>query len=114
MPHSPARPCRTPGCPGFCKPGQVYCPKHAPEYSYDALRGSAAERGYDRRWQKAREIYLRKHPLCVKCRAAGKLTPATVVDHIIPHRGNQQLFWDESNWQPLCENCHNKKTGSGL
>jgi 5-methylcytosine-specific restriction protein A len=33
-----------------------------------------------------------------------------VVDHIIPHRGDQALFWDEENWQPLCLVCHNAKT----
>ena len=43
-----------------------------------------------------------------------KLTPATVVDHIIPHRGDRKLFWDESNWQSLCERHHNEKTGRGL
>ena len=43
-----------------------------------------------------------------------KLTPATVVGHIIPHRGNQKLFWDEKNWQPLCKDCHDRKTGTGL
>jgi len=35
------------------------------------------------------------------------VTAATVVDHITPHRGNTQLFWDSSNWQSLCEECHN-------
>jgi 5-methylcytosine-specific restriction protein A len=34
-----------------------------------------------------------------------------VVDHIVPHRGREQLFWDESNWQALCKPCHDKKTG---
>ena len=42
------------------------------------------------------------------------LTPATVVDHIVPHRGDHALFWDEQNWQPLCKSCHDKKTGGGL
>jgi predicted ATPase len=23
---------------------------------------------------------------------------ATVVDHVMPHRGDQRLFWDEANW----------------
>ena len=40
----------------------------------------------------------------------GKITEATVVDHIIPHRGDMKLFWDKSNWQPLCEHHHNVKT----
>ena len=62
----------------------------------------------------ARARFLRGHPLCAECMKQGKLTPATVVDHIIPHRGDKKLFWDESNWQPLCESCHNHKTGSGL
>lgn len=40
-----------------------------------------------------------------------KLTPSTVADHIVPHRGDPVLMWDEtSNWQALCERCHNKKT----
>jgi 5-methylcytosine-specific restriction protein A len=33
-----------------------------------------------------------------------------VVDHIIPHRGNRELFWDTENWQALCTPCHNRKT----
>jgi len=50
----------------------------------------------------------------VECRSYERLTPATVVDHIIPHRGDERLFWDETNWQPLCKQCHDKKTGAGL
>ena len=38
------------------------------------------------------------------------ITMATVVDHIVPHRGDQKLFWDRGNWQPLCEHHHNVKT----
>lgn len=34
----------------------------------------------------------------------------TVGDHIVPHRGDQKLFWDRSNWKPLCEHHHNVKT----
>ncbi|CQR75082.1 hypothetical protein SpAn4DRAFT_4446 [Sporomusa ovata] len=32
------------------------------------------------------------------------------MDHIKAHRGDQVLFWDQSNWQPLCKKCHDKKT----
>ena len=112
MPKSPRRPCRYPGCPNLCDHG-VYCNDHS-DYSADRLRGSAAERGYDGKWRKARARFLREHPLCVKCREQGKLTPATVVDHIIPHRGDPVLFWDENNWQPLCRDCHGVKTGMRL
>ena len=23
------------------------------------------------------------------------------MDHIVPHRGDQKLFWNRGNWQPL-------------
>ena len=59
------------------------------------MRGNSAKRGYDARWRKARESYLAEHPLCVKHHARGEVVVATVVDHIQPHRGNKQLFWDE-------------------
>lgn len=44
--------------------------------------------------------------LCVMCRKQGKTTVATVVDHVVPHQGDQTLFWDVSNWQPLCATHH--------
>ena len=67
-----------------------------------------AERGYGGRWQKARATYLRSHPLCLMCEREGRVTAATVVDHIKPHRGDQALFWDRSNWQPLCKPHHDR------
>ena len=112
MPHLPRRPCRYPGCPGFCETGQVFCKDHM-MYSTDRVRGSADARGYNTKWRKARKAFLEQHPLCVECMRGGRLTPATVVDHVIPHRGNAELFWDEKNWQSLCKDCHDRKTGSG-
>jgi 5-methylcytosine-specific restriction protein A len=67
---------------------------------------SSAQRGYGYRWQQARAGYLTKHPLCVMCERDGFVTAATIVDHIVPHQGNQQLFWDRNNWQPLCKPHH--------
>jgi 5-methylcytosine-specific restriction enzyme A len=32
------------------------------------------------------------------------------VDHITPHKGDRQMFWDRSNWQSLCHRCHSRKT----
>lgn len=73
-------------------------------------RASSSKRGYNSKWQKARARYLKVHPLCVHCAREERLVKATVVDHITPHRGDPVLFWDESNWQPLCKPCHDKKT----
>ena len=39
------------------------------------------------------------------------IVAAVVVDHIEPHRGDKIKFWDRGNWQPLCKDCHDRKTG---
>ncbi len=67
---------------------------------------TSSQRGYDYRWQKAREQYLRDNPLCVYCAKSGRTSAANVVDHIVAHRGDQGLFWDQDNWQSLCKLCH--------
>lgn len=69
----------------------------------DARRPSARERGYDSKWDRERAAYLALHPRCAR---PGCDEPATVVDHIVPHRGDHKLFWSRSNWQPLCRSCH--------
>lgn len=62
---------------------------------------------YGYRWQQAREGFLRKHPLCAQCERQGVVEAASVVDHIVAHRGDMELFWDRANWQSLCGPCHN-------
>jgi 5-methylcytosine-specific restriction enzyme A len=76
----------------------------------DRQRPSAARRGYGPRWRRARAAYLVRHPLCVRCGAAGRIQPSTVADHVTPHRGDPALFWDEANWAALCKACHDAKT----
>jgi len=112
MPRKPKKPCAYPGCPELVEPGQSYCEKHRKlkQRQVDKKRGTSAERGYNARWRKARKMFLKRNPLCEECKRNGKITPATVVDHIIPHKGDMNLFWDESNWQALCKTCHDRKT----
>ena len=76
----------------------------------DRQRSSAARRGYGPRWRRARLTHLARHPLCAGCQEVGRLEPATVVDHCLPHRGDEVLFWNETNWQGLCKRCHDAKT----
>ena len=109
MPHRPNTPCRHPGCPALVPYGKKYCDAHKPLHP-EEVRG-ASGRGYGRAWQKARKRYLELHPLCVECLKAGRYVKATDVDHIVPHRGNMELFWDQSNWRALCHRCHSVKTG---
>ena len=106
MPMKPLKPCKYPGCPKLTQ--SSYCENH--KESYKKERATANERGYDNRWRIKRERFLKVNPLCVRCIDKGTLVKATVVDHIKPHRGDTELFWDENNWQALCKRCHDKKT----
>lgn len=113
VPSRPKKPCSYPGCPELVEAGQGgRCEKHKRQEQrrYDKQRGTAAQRGYDARWQKARLSHLKANPLCVFCLKENRLTPATVVDHIVPHKGDYNLFWDKNNWQSLCKRCHDIKT----
>ncbi len=75
---------------------------------------------YDlRRWRRQSRAFLARNPLCKMCDAAGRTTLARVVDHKVPHHGDEALFWDElGNWQGLCKPCHDgvkaelEKTGT--
>lgn len=88
------------------------CPKHAAQVrrESDQARPTRTARLYSNRWDRARSTFLRSHPLCAYCLELGCLTPATAVDHFVPHRGDQALFWDESNWRATCAPCHSSKT----
>lgn len=60
-------------------------------------------------WRKLRKRFLLNNPLCVHCNENDIITPATVVDHIVPiNKGGAPL--DELNLQPLCEHHHNSKS----
>lgn len=111
-PQKAKRPCLSSGCRDFAS-NKGYCDKHQSRVKQrDRDRGTAHQRGYDAEWKKHRDQFLLEHPLCVECRRKGYVMPATVVDHIVPHKGDKELFWDKKNWQPLCETHHNIKTAS--
>ena len=117
--------CKFPGCRKAIVFGERYCDAHKAlgerrdaeqakerERRRVLYKGSASKRGYTYKWSKAAKAFLTQHPLCVRCEAKGIVRAAEVVDHIIPHRGDQKLFWDASNWQALCKQCHDKKTAT--
>lgn len=113
MPMRPKTICKHPGCgklidaPGYCEPHTKQRTREV-----DSRRGTAKERGYTYRWRQARAAFLAECPLCRECEKAGRLTAATVVDHVVPHKGNDTLFWERGNWQPLCASCHSVKTAT--
>jgi len=119
MPTKPMTPCRIRGCgmnpiaqTGYCEQHQILKEKQSRNKQNDRERGSASARGYDRRWRRMRKAYLNQNPLCVICLASGYIVSATVVDHIVPHRGDRGLFRNQKNWQALCKKCHDEKTSS--
>jgi hypothetical protein len=42
------------------------------------------------------------------CEKAGRLTPATVADHIERHNGDYDRFW-HGRLQSLCASCHSSE-----
>jgi len=62
-----------------------------------------------RRWRKLRRAHLAREPLCRECLKEGKVTPATDVDHVQPHRGDRDKFWNGA-MQSLCKVHHGAKT----
>lgn len=59
------------------------------------------------RWQRLRwQVLVRDLFTCRRCGGAHADTSQLVADHIRPHRGDVDLFWDEGNLQCLCKRCH--------
>ena len=112
MPNKPLKPCAHFGCPALTAARR--CPDHtkikAAEYA--GRRNKSWQHLYGARWRRERKAFLASNPLCAGCARQGRITVATIVDHIIPHKGDLQAFWDKANRQGLCENCHNVKTAS--
>lgn len=58
------------------------------------------------RWIRLRQWILDRDPLCRYCMQDEIVEEAEVVDHIKPHKGDLDLFWNPDNLQPLCRACH--------
>lgn len=113
--------CVAAGCEDISLPGLSYCDAHE-QRRKDRLKQRRAKaqtspaailarRLYaEPKWVRASKAYLRDHPLCVDCLELGAVEPATDVDHIEPHKGDRNRFWDRINWQALCHRCHSRKT----
>ncbi|MGZ8164091.1 MAG: HNH endonuclease signature motif containing protein [Methylobacter sp.] len=114
MPRKAKLPCRQSGCPALLdNPG--FCDKHRRE-TFKTQKLTVTEdykernRFYQRKaWKNVRALQLQLEPLCRRCRSVGKLTAASVVDHIMAiAEGGPDL--DQNNLQSLCSSCHNAKT----
>ena len=114
--------CSEPGCAAIVPAGK--CATHAAEA--DHARGSRRARGYRNRWARAAARFRARYPLCgmrpngqppvmSRCFDERRIALAYQVDHVVPHRGDPDLFWDElNNWQSLCATCGARKSAAGL
>ncbi len=57
-----------------------------------------------KRWQRLREMFLRREPVCWICHARA----AVELHHITEAHVDPSLFWEVSNLAPVCEGCHKK------
>lgn len=78
------------------------------DQAYDAKRRLESETRKlygTQRWRRKAAHQLLLEPLCRLCHAAGRITAATIADHIIPHMGDVFAFWNNA-LQSLCKACH--------
>lgn len=109
--------CAEPRCPVLVASGR--CPAHQPVRSAlkqrDRQRRRAGQPGrrwyYSAPWQRLRDHVLRS--AAWTCAGCGHVVLELDVDHITPHRGNPQVFWNRANLQALCKTCHARKTHGG-
>jgi 5-methylcytosine-specific restriction protein A len=105
----PVRLCPTPRCPNLQR-----CADH-PRIPFANARRSTTLYS-TARWKHESRAFLIANPFCVERQWGTFVSPecgavATVVDHRIPHRGNEAAFWDRGNWAALCKPHHQAKTG---
>jgi 5-methylcytosine-specific restriction protein A len=124
VPRAAKHACAEFPCGELVEEGSSRCSFHA-ELA-DKRRGTARERGYTARWARRSKRFRDRFPLCgqrpnhqppvySRCFDEHRTTAAAHVDHVIPHRGDERLMWDEiNNWQSLCRQCHTRKTNAGL
>jgi 5-methylcytosine-specific restriction protein A len=95
--------------PRICSCGKVVASgqRCACQRAYDAARGSSAARGYGGSWRKASAAFLALlgNERC----ACGCGRVANMVDHRTAPKGDMDLFWDRSNWQPFNLDCNRRK-----
>jgi 5-methylcytosine-specific restriction endonuclease McrA len=113
----PMKPCAVTGCRSLVPVGQQRCAKHQRQADEERWARAEAVRSNPeaRRWYSwaawrgpngRRAMQLRKEPHCEMCPEETR-QPATVADHVQPHRGDHARFWF-GDLQSLCKPCHDR------
>lgn len=115
----PFRICREFGCNNLTK--ESYCKDHEHiqrekelerHKEYNKQRDPILVKFYNSKEWKTLSYYTlaSNHFLCIGCSTDERPVLADVADHIIPVQVDWSLRLDPKNTQPLCHDCHNKKT----
>lgn len=114
------KPCRHPGCAAlvanarFCvahaRPSQAKAEYDAGHRRDDPRLAEAARIRSSARWQRFRDWFRARHPLCCDPFGVhGELSVAVAqVHHVEPLAERPDLACDESNCRPLCTRCHSR------
>lgn len=104
--------CSEPGCGVVVRADK--CVDHADAWKKERQKQYVRkdQGSYTYKWAKASKRYRTLNPLCVPCLLMDRTMAASCVDHIVPHQGRQDLFWDKGNWCSMCWVCHSIKTRS--
>src|SRR5690606_6241672 len=88
-------------------------PQGRARHAYDRKRDAQPWRRWYKTaaWQRRRRQQLADEPLCAYCLRESRITAATVSDHVEPHRGDEDKFWN-GKLQSLCDEapwrCHSR------
>ncbi|MDR3241796.1 MAG: HNH endonuclease [Lactobacillaceae bacterium] len=121
--------CREVSCRTLIPIEETYCDTHAglhPKWQgdktkryrkYDKARQEDEERKarhsfYNKTvWKKTRQAVMdQQHRLCGYCLLCDRVTPAQVVDHIVPREVAPSMDLDMGNLMASCMLCHQAKT----
>ena len=112
-------------CNSVALPGGKYCAFHSTHVeqqkpSYKVADAPAPRKPWDganrpndplyntQRWKVLRDRVRLERGECAICGTGDNLT----VHHVLPPRGDADVFYDESNLVVLCRSCHNKQTSA--
>jgi 5-methylcytosine-specific restriction endonuclease McrA len=101
--------CNYPGCNTLIDITERYCTEHKREPKgaepYKNAERSNASLYNTTRWRKLRSKILKEHPNCFRC-GISKNETRLEVHHVVEPRGNEELFFDETNLTAVCPPCH--------
>ena len=112
--------CQYSGCNEMAEPGHTYCAKHLVEsqkkhkewlqnHNNKPFENAIRTNNYNNaEWRNLRlEVLERDNNQCCQCGATATESGFPLeIHHIIPPKGNRDLFFDIGNCVTLCKRCH--------